>query len=403
MERYHHPEVNFNRLLVLTCVATFGCYFAAAMRLPILPLYARQFGVTTTQIGVINSAFFLMAGLLSIPLGLLVDLLGRKRLAIAGAAIVAVGLLLLSFCRSFSALTGTYLLLGVGFAAFGPTMMAFVAEISPPTHLGRAYGWYTTALFCGLGLGPTAGGALGQWIGLRAVFLVAAVLAGFTIWAMAGFLMFHRPAPQKKETNQRLGQNLRSLIGNRPLVGCWLTTGGASFSAGVLFTFLPLHAKGRGLEVFQIGVVFGVYAVVNALSRIPFGYLSDQATQRKHLAAAGIFLLALATAAMGAATHFIYFLAAALGMGVSMGLAFTSIGALIAESTAPGLRGAAMGGYNACIYAGMLLGSIVLGPVIETIGYGWSFMLTAAVSLVSVMLFLGLMRGFHPVHGAASI
>ena len=36
--------------------------------------------------------------------------------------------------------------------------MSYVAGISPPTHLGRSYGWYTTALYVGMSLGPAAGG-----------------------------------------------------------------------------------------------------------------------------------------------------------------------------------------------------------------------------------------------------
>jgi Na+/proline symporter len=35
------------------------------MRLPVVPLYARGFGVGTSEIGMINAAFFLMAGLLA--------------------------------------------------------------------------------------------------------------------------------------------------------------------------------------------------------------------------------------------------------------------------------------------------------------------------------------------------
>ncbi len=55
----HH---SFAALLTICCLVTFGCYFAVSMRLPVVPLYARGFGVSTSQIGMINAAFFLMAG-----------------------------------------------------------------------------------------------------------------------------------------------------------------------------------------------------------------------------------------------------------------------------------------------------------------------------------------------------
>ena len=176
---------SFTAMLTICCLITFGCYFAVSMRLPVVPLYARGFGITTAQIGVINAAFYLMAGLLSLPSGILSDLLGRKQLAAIGSIILFAGMLLLYFGRSYIQLAGLYLFLGVGTAAFGPTMMSLVAEITPSTHMGRAYGWYTTALFCGLGMGPAAGGAMGKWFGLRPVFLIATGLVALTIWVLS--------------------------------------------------------------------------------------------------------------------------------------------------------------------------------------------------------------------------
>ena len=92
------------------------------MRLPVVPLYAREVGITTAQIGIINAAFYLMAGFLALPSGMLSDLFGRKRLAITGTVILGVGMLLLYFGRSYLQLAGIYLLLGGGIAAFGPTV-----------------------------------------------------------------------------------------------------------------------------------------------------------------------------------------------------------------------------------------------------------------------------------------
>lgn len=39
-----------------------------------VPLFARSFEANTVEIGMINSSFLLMAGLLSLPLGILSDL-----------------------------------------------------------------------------------------------------------------------------------------------------------------------------------------------------------------------------------------------------------------------------------------------------------------------------------------
>jgi hypothetical protein len=53
-----------------------------------------------------------------------------------------------------------------------------------------------------------------------------------------------------------------------------------------------------------------------------------------------------------------------------------------------------MGGYNACIYLGLMAGSIGLGPVIESVGFGKGFWLTGALTLPFVTVYAWSMRGY---------
>lgn len=385
---------SFVALLSIFCLVTFGCYFAVSMRLPVVPLYARGFGITTAQIGVINAAFYLMAGLLSLPSGMLSDLFGRKQLAVTGSIILFAGMLLLYFGQSFFQLVGLYLLLGAGIAAFGPTMMSLVAEITPSTHMGRAYGWYTTALFCGLGMGPAVGGAMGKWLGLRPVFLIGAGAVFFICCVLLRYLPALEPSSDVRKGGGRWRADIKKFSTNWPLIGCWASTFGACIIGGMFFTFLPLYAAEQGLDVGQIGVVFLVHSVTNALSRIPFGTFSDRVGQRKYQALVGIVLVTLSIAGFAPARTYVHFVAAAFASGVSMAIAFTSIGALIAETVEPRLRGLAMGGYNTCIYFGLMSGSIGLGPLIEAVGFARGFLMTSMISLPCVLFFAWSMIGY---------
>ncbi len=388
---------DFIPLLTTCCLITFGLYLATAMRLPIMPLHAKSFGITTVQIGIINSVFYLMAGCLSLPSGFLSQRIGGKRLVIIGLIIMAIATFLLFFSRSFMQLTGLYLLLGIGVAAFGPTMMSLVAQIAPATHLGRAYGWYTTALFCGLSLGPGVAGVMGEWMNLQTVFIVASALVVVTLWSVIVFLPIDSFDQGKKHQGQSgLLSGAKILAGNTPFLGCLLITFGANLVAGMFFTFLPLHALGQGISVSQIGIIFLVQAFTNAFIRIPFGALSDRVSQRKYLVVGGIACVAISITGFGSAQVFYQFIIAGVGLGFGMALAFTSIGALIAETVDDNLRGPAMGGYNACLYFGMMAGSVVFGPVIEAIGYVRSFMLNGSLNMAIVLLFLMMMRTFLP-------
>ena len=80
-------------------------------------------------------------------------------------------------------------------------------------------------------------------------------------------------------------------------------------------------------------------------------------------------------------------LATAAAMGFSMGMAFTVICTLIADSVPKKMRGLAMGCYNTSVYAGMLACSLAMGRVIRAYGFQAGFALTGAVMLFMLLLF----------------
>ena len=178
------------------------------------------------------------------------------------------------------------------------------------------------------------------------------------------------------------------------LLGCWMITLGACFGLGMFTSFMPLHAQNKGLEVSQIGMVFLAQGLCNGASRIPFGRLSDMVPRRSTLVALGICLYSVALVGCGLSSAMGPFILAAGLLGISMGLAFTSVGALIAEVVPPASRGSAMGGYNTCIYLGMMLSSGVMGRVSEDIGFAMGFYLTAIANVVFLGGFLFLIKSF---------
>jgi len=385
---------SYGTLLLVCCAIAFGGYVGSHMRVPILPLFARDLGATTVEVGIINATYLLVAGTLSLPLGILSDRLGRKRLASFGAFILAGVSFLLALGRTPTELVWIYLLFGIGLAAFGPTMMSMVADLSPASHLGRSYGWYTMALYGAMSFGPAFGGLVAEQWGFRPVFVVSGVIIFSTFWMVIFLLPRTRRDFVGGTRTKSRAVLARELVRNRPLMGCWLATFGGCFGLGMFVTFLPLHAHNRNLTAGQIGLVFAVQGLCNALSRIPFGHLSDRADSRERLVLFGLlgFSVSLVGFALSERTWQFDWWAAMFG--ISMSLAFTSVAALIAEAVPPELRGLAMGGYNTSIYFGMMGSSALMGGVIERAGFEASFVLAAIVNLGLTGLFHLLMKGF---------
>jgi DHA1 family multidrug resistance protein-like MFS transporter len=367
------------------------------MRLPVIPLYARSIGADTVQIGIINSAFLLIAGIMSLPLGILSDRFGRKLFAALGLIVLSVTSFLLYFTKTPMQIMWIYLLFGAGLAAFGPTMMSFVADFSPKTHLGRSYGWYTTAIYTSMSLGPAIGGFIAQQRGFLQVFLISGMIIFLSFWVVVLFLPPTHLVIADRPKKRKPSIIIRELLKNRPLLSCWLVTFGGCFALGMFITFLPLHAQNQSLTVWQIGLVFAVQGLANALSRIPFGHLSDKVANRSTLVVIGFIGFAASMAGFAISKSTIHFLIFAIAFGASMGLAFTSVGALIAEVVSLESRGLAMGGYNTCIYFGMMASSASMGGIIRKIGFEGGFFITAVINLFLVGFFYLLMKEFSRI------
>ncbi|MBM4293707.1 MAG: MFS transporter [Deltaproteobacteria bacterium] len=384
----------YEKLLLICCSLAFASYFASYMRIPVVPLFARELGATTPEVGFINSAFLLMSGALALPLGALSDRWGRKPLVLAGLAISGATSFLLCVGQTPGQLIWIYLLFGCGLAAIGPTLMSYTADISPPTHLGRSYGWYTTAIYTGMSLGPAAGGFLAQGLGFRPLFLVA----GFVVFILLGLAAFFLPAADvtRPPLNKSAGSpGFIQLLNNRALLGCWIVTLGGCFGLGMFVTFAPLFAHAQNLTVGDVGLIFTAQAALNALSRIPLGRVTDRLARRRGaLSALGFGVLGISLGAFALAGGRLSFLLLAMALGVSMGLAFTPLGALISETVPPEARGLAMGGYNTCIYLGMMLSSAFMGGVIQQVGFPFTFLLTGLLTVAVAAGFYVMIRDF---------
>lgn len=375
---------------LLLCLIGFAAFFSSYLRIPVMPLLAATLGAGPAQVGIINGAFMLTAGLLSIPAGLLADRTGRKLPIIAGVTATAASSLLVTLCHQPGQMVAAYILFGAGLAAFAPGMLSLVADVMPSARLGQAYGWYTTAIYIAMTLGPASGGYLAKALGLRQVFAVSGgLLVAVTLLAL--LLLPQGPPRHKTNLNIALAGSIE-LLRNRRLLACLLATAGSCIGFGVFLTFLPLYASLHGYDPAQVGLVFAAQAVTNVVGRVPIGALADR-IDRRWFVAAGLVCLAIALTTLGQVVQLAQLMACAVVMGVGMALTFTAIGALIAELIPAAQRGLAMGMYNSCIYLGMMCGSTVMGVSLKRIGYPLGFAAAGSSALLALVLFSRMMRG----------
>lgn len=130
----------------------------------------RTFPVSAATLGWVSTANILAAAALVVPFGRLADLVGRRRILLAGAVVFTAASAGAMFAGSIAQLIAARALQGVGASAMFGTGIAILTSVLPPGERGRALGLNTAAVYLGLSLGPFVGGWLTSAFGWRSVF-----------------------------------------------------------------------------------------------------------------------------------------------------------------------------------------------------------------------------------------
>ena len=117
-------------------------------------------GLTDTQVSLLMGlGFVVVSSALALPLGRLADAYSRRALLAAGAAVWNVATTLTGLASGFGRLLAARMAVGAGEAALQPASISLLADLFPPSQLGRAMSVYSLGIFLGAGIAYL----LGAW------------------------------------------------------------------------------------------------------------------------------------------------------------------------------------------------------------------------------------------------
>ena len=154
-----------------------------------LPTLAQSFDATFQSVQWVVLAYLLAITCTIVGVGRLGDVIGRRRLMLAGIGVFTLASVLCSVAPSLAWLIAARALQGLGAAIMMALIMALVGEAIPKERTGRAMGLLGTLSAVGTALGPTLGGLLIAAGGWQAVFLVNVPLG------VVSFLLARRSLP----------------------------------------------------------------------------------------------------------------------------------------------------------------------------------------------------------------
>jgi multidrug resistance protein len=380
-----------NRLFLPLCLLILVNQLGFGLITPVLPAYARSFGLSAGAVGLVIGVYGLARFLANVPAGQLAERRGRKPVLILGTAITTVASALMATAGSLPELLLYRLLAGFGAATVLTGGQVMVGDLATPENRGRMMSLYQGFFLVGVGLGPTPGGLLADHFGLHAPFVAYAVFSGLACLVALFVIRETKPRDAVRVAAPDPAvrpEGSRAVVWSAPFLLVGLVSFVQFFArTGAFFTVVPLLGKDRlGLSDAQIGYTQTLAQAVNLAVLYHAGLLADR-LGRKRVIVPATLVCGLALALFALSGGYAVYLLSALVWGLGSGFAGPSPAAYVADLAPPALRGRVFGAYRSLADSGYIVGPILLGWLAGVGGYGLPLVLTAALFLLSGTLF----------------
>jgi MFS family permease len=345
----------------------------------VLPIFmVMALGASTTTVGLIEGIAEATAAITKVFSGALSDRLRkRKPLLVLGYALAAFTKPIFPLAGSIGWVFAARFVDRVGKGIRGAPRDALVADITPASMRGAAYGLRQALDSAGAVIGPVLAVALMIWVteDLRTVMWFAVVPAFVTV----ALLLVYVREPDRPHARGTAPMSLAFADARRLPRRYWLVVAlGAVFTlARFSEAFLVLRAQSVGLDLGYVPLVMIVMNLVYAGSAFPAGAAADRVSPGT-LLLAGLLLLIAADIAMAVATGPIIVFAGAALWGLHMGLTQGLLSKLVADTVPGHAVGTGFGIFNLVSGGALLLASVIAGALWSALGPGATFLAGAA-------------------------
>ena len=317
------------RALLSLYLPSLAVSFGQGMVIPAIPLLATTFDVSVGVAAQVVTAHMLGRTISLIPAGMVVDRMGRRPAMTMGPLLIALGALGTAFAPQFSLLMLGQFVTGAGNSLWMLGREVAAVDLVRADQRGRMMSGFFGVSSVGMALGPAMGGLITDWLGLRAIFLVYAVLAVLVLPVALTVRESRGPRPAGRAPLFDFGLGRIREIASRyraTFVILLLATFAAMLRTSVLNSMLPLYVGTHlNFSTTQVGTLFGIMGFVNMAMIVPAGFISDK-LGRKVATVPAAALTAIAFAAYPLATTM-------LGLSIVSGLTGLAAGFALGSMT----------------------------------------------------------------------
>ncbi len=381
--------------LILCIMGGLAIFSSTMAKNPALPLFIRALGVPIATVGFIAAASTIVGIIVSLPAGILSDIIGRRRLILIAAIVFATAPFFYLLVSSPWQLVAVRIYHGMATAILGPVAMAAVADTFDKKR-GERMGWYSSATMVGRFVAPLAGGALIFGEDFRWVFLVTGAAGILALVAAFRLPLLTASSNSAGEALKRgrgdIRRDIITILTHRGILATSIIEAAQYFAFGCMEVFLPIYLHEQaGFPPLVIGLLFTIQIAVAALTKPVMGRLSDR-YGRVPLIAAGLVLGGITMAFMTYSNNYLA-LALLIGLfGLGLATVTASTGALVADLSQASSHGSAMGVLSSVMDIGHSTGPIAGGLLISAYRYNTAFGVIGAGLILAGLVFGLIMR-----------
>lgn len=278
-------------LFLLAGLAALGA-LATNIILPAFPRIGASLGVSSRELGLTLSSFFIAFAVGQLAVGPLSDRFGRKWLVLGGLGVFAAGSVVCAFADSLLMLVIGRVVQAFGACAASVLSRAIARDLFDGDALARALALTMIAGAAAPGFSPLLGSALDSLLGWRITFLVVAVFGVLLALHYATSAGETHPADRRAAlTASAVGTAYGRLAADPRFL---LPALAVSFVIGGLYTFFAaapaILMSGLGLTAFELGVTFAATVLIVFAA----GFLAPRLARRWGQRAIGMVGLAVA-------------------------------------------------------------------------------------------------------------
>lgn len=390
-----------------------------ALSIAAKPLVA-EFGFTPVQMGYLFSGFLWTYVVCLLPLGLLVERIGAKRMVGGGIAIWSAATALTAVTTGFGTLLLARLVMGGSEATTFPACGRVIRDWFPERERGLVTTLFNGGSSAGPAIGAIVTAALVSTFSWRVAFVILGML-GF-VW-LAAWLVWYRapeqaswlPQPEREKILAERGDTLAGdamqgpppsslgyLLSQRSVWGLVVTQACLVYTAYLFLTWLPTYLQSRQeLSTMNTGYLTAIPYFITILLSLVIARASDRVLssadirsgrRRTFIAAMAVLsLLILLAPVVDGLTQLLIVLTLVLtGSSTGAGLNFALASDLL-RNPRDVSRVIAITAFGGNLFG--LIAPIITGYVVAASGdYGWAFRIAAVLLVCGAIATLSMTR-----------